>query len=138
IGATVVSRQLEFLDAPISLHLPALAIMLPVKIDAQVLGDLEEPGLEVPVLIVGAELLVESHEGLLDDVQGVFPVPEDGIDQQKDLLLIENDDVLEGLAIALPGFFAQNPDVLIRRGPTFFHTLTNYYEGISRKVHPQG
>jgi hypothetical protein len=77
-----------------------------------VLSDPEEPALEAVALLEEAGFPVEPEEGLLDDIKGVLPVPEDGVGQHEDLLLIRRHDLHECVPVAVAGGPDEGIDVL--------------------------
>ncbi len=104
-------------------HSRCFLAVLPVAVDADVLGHLQEPALEGVPRLVEAGFLIEPEEGLLDGVEGVLPVAEDGIGHDEHLLLVKPDDRHEGLAVPLLDPLEERGDLgrlalSIRRGFT--------------------
>src|SRR5207249_4946622 len=91
----------------------ALAALL---VDAEVEGNAVEPGIEAGVALEAVEVLVSPREGLLHDIEGVFPVPEHAYRERGHPALVPLDQLAERVPITLTGAQDELP-IARRHGP---------------------
>jgi hypothetical protein len=102
-------------------QLAASAVMLAVIIDAEIFGDLEQPPFEIPAFLERIDLEINAEEGLLDEVEGVLLVAEEGIGQDEDFFLIHPGQRHESLSVSFLDSLNQSPGVVMVDGLDPFH-----------------
>src|SRR5690554_146250 len=70
-------------------------------VDAGVLGDAVDPGVERGVALEPVQISVDPDEGLLDEVHRVFPVAHDAVADVEHATLIALDELLKGATVTI-------------------------------------
>jgi hypothetical protein len=113
--------DIEFFYGFQAFQLAPFVVVLAIKINAQVLSDLKEPGFKIVAAAKRADFQVELHEGLLDKVEGIFLVPEKRIGQDKDFFLVHSREGHKSFPVSLFDSLNQSPSDILIIGVGIFH-----------------
>jgi len=158
----VFPGRIEILDASVRLKPLRFPAIFPVGVDGQVSSDLEKPILEIAVRPERVDFPEQPEKGLLHDVQGILPVPNNRKGQDENPLLVKSGNGHESLTVSFPDFFDKPGKLFIRPGLMIgpiherlpcsipvvskspqiwlldFMFLTEFYGRRPQKVHPAG